>query len=256
MFEDAVTLVSGTQVKQRQIGDYTADFYEGNRQLVVTFENGDDRIDRRDRLRDPLGLPYLGTLGYSVLGIKAPGVNCYQGKFFVPWMSSPEMRDFLAGYDRCIFVGASMGSLPALAFSIMRPGSMVIGFSPMSTLDPEVVPHERQWQKHYKIDWTGPFADGAKAAALASRIYAAYDPAVKFDRMQVERIDGPNVIHLKMPGSGHGAMKGLLNLGVFHQVLQQALAETLTAEGFSALVMAGVERWYARNPDRPKFYGA
>ena len=235
MFEKTVTLRSGIQVGQEQVGTYLADYCEGGRKLIVTFEPAGAEIDRSDSARNPWHLPLLSLFGYSVLGIKPAAVNWYRGHRLLEWFTSPRLREFLSQFQDVIFYGGSMGGFGALTFSRIVPGSLVVAYNPQSTLSPHLAPWDRRPESQV-FDWSGAFSDAAEAAPLARRVYVFYDPFHVVDRKHVGRIDGPNVEHLKMPFLGHETPRWLMELGLLKDATEAAIAGSLSSATFARMI--------------------
>jgi pimeloyl-ACP methyl ester carboxylesterase len=200
----------------------------GHRRLVVTFDNL--ASNRETDRRYPWGHGFLADKGWDILGVMALRWDWFRHPDL--WDLFDELRDtgFFAGYDHVAFYGASMGGYGALSFASAAPGCTVLAFAPQSSLDRAIVPFE----KRYKVlgDWTGRYADAADGARAARQAYIAFDPRVKPDLAHVMRLDGANVVQLRMPGVGHKVPPALQRMGILKPVALAALEGALDMQAF------------------------
>ncbi len=207
---------------------------DGHRRLVVTFDNL--ASDREKERRYPWGHAFLADKGWDILGIMALRFDWFRHADV--WDLFDELHDngFFKGYDHVAFYGASMGAYGALTFAAAAPGCTVVAFAPQSSLDRQVVPFERRYQ--VVGDWTGRYADAADGARAAGRVYIGFDPRMKPDVAHVRRLDGPNVVQLRMAGVGHKVPPALQRMGILKPVALAALEGTLELSAFQRMYRA------------------
>lgn len=210
-------------------GEYFADHIEGDGTLVVTFM--------------PLGsanLPHIADepvwagrplfkRGMSVLGIKPAKGDWYRGPSLHGYLRAQSTARFLAGFDRVIFYGGSMGGYAALAFSEARPGAEIIAYCPQTTMARSLV---GEWENRWSIpahsrSWEGDFVDGAACAAAASKITVLYDSMIREDRNHVGRLPRARLREVVVPFTGHNTMVWLGRMGLLKEVLDGLLDDTL-----------------------------
>jgi tetratricopeptide (TPR) repeat protein len=232
-----VTLRGGLTADQEDIGGYWIDLIAGSRDLVITFENA-GLPNARDALRDGWGLSFLHKRGATVLAVKWKVADWYRSSEIHEFFRSSRFAAFVAQFDRVTFIGGSMGGYAALVFSETVPGALVIAHNPQTTLDERIVPWERRFDFGRRQNWDGDFADAGATALRARRIYVTYDPFDADDRRHVERLQGGNIVALKMPFLGHRTPEWLREMKILSRVTAQAMDETLSAPAFAGMARA------------------
>lgn len=238
LFPDTIQLHSGATAYQADTGGYWIDFVPKGPELVISFDHMGVAGATVDKRRDFWGHSYFKKRNYSVLGVKWKKLDWYRGKDLHSFFRSAAFRTFAAQFSRHAWIGTSMGGFAALAFAEVLPGSLIFAQNPQSTLDPGVVPWEKRYGLGSSQDWSGDFADTAAAPLASRKIYLLYDPLERYDCRHAQRIRGPNVVDLKLPFGGHGAVKLLPQMNLLSEITDLALTETLTAGQFAKLVRA------------------
>lgn len=170
--------------------------------------------------------------GVSLLGIMASRKDWYRNDDTAPLICALRDAGLFAGFRRVLFVGASMGGFAALAYARLVPDAAVLAFSPQSTLDRTRAPFERRYKYGAKKwDWTGAFSDAA-GVADGREITLVYDPQVAEDRAHAMRLDGEGVRHLRVPRTGHRAIRSLKSLRVLDQLVEGAMRGEFDATAF------------------------
>ncbi len=162
--------------------------------------------------------------GLSILGLIARRKDWYRNADTPALLGALRDAGLFRPFRRVVFAGASMGGYAALAYSALVPGSVVLAFSPQTSLSPEVVPFERRFPYGARRwDWSDPaFLDAAEVAA--SEVWLAYDPFVPEDRAHALRVMGPGVRHLRLGHLGHRAIRQINALGLLDGMIRD-LAE-------------------------------
>lgn len=213
--------------------------------LLVTFDNLSSV-----REYDP-PQPWLqiraANAGFSILGLLASRKDWYRNADTPALITALHAAGLFAQFRRVVFVGASMGGFAALAYSALVPGSVVLSFSPQTSLSRKLVRFEKRYRYGAKKwDWTTPdFLDAATSAPAAAEVYVVYDPFVPEDRAHAARITGPQVVQVRANHMGHRAIRQLKTAGVL-----QMLIETVARGTFDPLLFAqayrarrGVQVW-------------
>ena len=209
-------------------GTCAASFVERDTdQLVVSFDNlsqaGNDAY-----AREPWAQKFCADRDFSHLGIYAQEPTWFRDADLITHLEGLRDEGFFAGFKKVAFVGTSMGAFGALTFSSLAPGATVVAFSPQTTLDAAKVPWEGRFAKGRSADWTLPYSDAAKQTKAASQVYLVYDQFHEGDRKHVERLKGRNLVHLKGAGLGHKSALVLSRMNVLKDVMEGAVAGTLT----------------------------
>lgn len=210
---------------------------EAGKTLVVTFDNLDIAMDKRDDRR-PWGWSFIESLGHSAMGVLAGGWTWFRDPFVSDTFARLRDEGFFDGFERVVFYGASMGGYGAAAFSTACPGATVVAISPQSTLDKSVVPWETRYRTAWGRDFSGAFGDAARTVDRAGRMHLFYDPYVDLDARHAARFDGPNVVKWRCPLLGHRLGSSLSQMGVLGQVVTRAMSDTLTPHDFHDLLRA------------------
>jgi len=213
--------------------------------LLVTFDN----LSSVGEYDPPQ--PWLqvraANMGLSILGILASRKDWYRNDDTPALISALRDAGLFAQFRRVVFVGASMGGYAALAYSALVPGSVVLTFSPQTSLSRKIARFEQRYRYgSRKWDWTTPaFLDAATSAPVASEVYVVFDPFIAEDRAHADRITGPGVVLIKAGHMGHRAIRQLKSAGVL-----QGLIETVAQGNFNPLTYwaayrarRGVQSW-------------
>lgn len=160
--------------------------------------------------------------GLSILGLMASRKDWYRNEDTPRLIAALRDAGLFAGFRRVVFAGASMGGFAALAYSALVPGSVVLAFSPQSSLAPALVPFEKRYRyASRKWDWQSPdFLDAAASAAAAAEVHLVYDPFVPEDAAHARRIDGANVRHLRVGHMGHRAIRMIKSVGMLQALIE------------------------------------
>ena len=195
--------------------------------LLVTFDNLSS-IGEYDPPQ-PWLQARAAQAGHSILGVIASRKDWYRNADTPALLTALREAGFFAGFRRVVFVGASMGGFAALTFSALVPGSVVLAFSPQSSLSKKIASFERRYTyAQRKWDWKSPeYLDAAAAVPVAAQVFIAYDPFVAEDRAHAQRLAGANVTPLRLDHFGHKAIRQLKAVGVLQMVIEGVAAGDL-----------------------------
>lgn len=204
--------------------------------LVVSFDNMNSREEPVPR--KPWGAGFVARQGFSHLGVMMKR-RCDWFRHADLFDFFDEMRDsgFFCQFRRVTFYGSSMGGYGALAFAAAAPGSSVVAFTPQTTLNPQLVPWEKRYERgRLRGDWQDPrYADAAATLSALGEVLIFHDPYFAPDAAHVERLSGPNVRHFRSPFTGHKVMRHLKLWGILEPVTVGAISGTLTQAEFIRL---------------------
>lgn len=226
-----------------------------SRRLVVTYDNL--ASVRETEARAPWGQEFLAAQGWDVLGVMIKRKDWFRHPELIAAMEALHHEGFFAGFGSVSAFGASMGGFGALTFAGLYPGATILAFAPQSTLDGARAPFETRYRYARRtLPWTGAYSDAAGGAAMAGRIYLAFDPHQPEDAAHATRLCGPNTIALRMPHLGHKLPPALLRMGQLKPLARAALLGTLDLPAFHRMMRARraspsyVEALLARAGDR------
>ena len=201
--------------------------------LLVTFDN----LASVGEYAPPQ--PWLqmraANAGLSILGIMASRKDWYRNDDTAPLIASLREAGLFAQFRRVCFVGASMGGFAALAYSALVPGSVVLAFSPQTSLSRKIARFDKRYRYATRTwDWQTPaHLDAAEAAPLASEVYVVFDPFVPEDRAHAARISGPGVRHIPAGHLGHRAIRGLKSVGVLQMLIEGIAKGNLDRQAYN-----------------------
>lgn len=228
---EIATTLAGQEGFYRENPDHSFLFIQRSDTLVVTFDNLDIAMGKREDRR-PWGFAFIEKQGWSMLGVMANGWTWYRDPWV--WQQFDDLRDsgFFNQFKRVVFYGASMGGYAASAFVAACPGADVVAISPQSTLNRALVPWETRYHTAWGRDWTGAYADAAQSSRAAGRVFLLYDPYEPLDSGHADRFAGTNVVKLRAPLLGHRLGSSLQQMGILAPITLAALNGTLTEAEF------------------------
>lgn len=163
--------------------------------------------------------------GASILGILAHRKDWYRNPDTPALLTRLREAGLFSRFRRVAFAGASMGGYAALAYSALLPGSVVLAFSPQTSLAPHITPFERRFRYgQRKWNWSDPaFLDAVASVPAAAEVIVVYDPFVPEDRAHARRIAGANVREVRVGHLGHKAIRHLKTLGVLQPLIEEVV---------------------------------
>ncbi|MDN5786426.1 hypothetical protein [Pseudorhodobacter sp.] len=228
---EIATRLAGANGFYREGGEHAMLFIERSDTLVVTFDNLDIAMEKRDDKR-PWGFAFIEKQGWSMLGVTAAGWTWFRDPWVYAQFDALKKQGFFKRFKRVVFYGASMGGYGACAFSSACPGADVLAISPQSTLDKALVPFETRYVTAWNRDFSGKYGDAAKVSAKAGRVTLIYDPYEPLDAGHVNRFTGKNVVKLRASLLGHRLGSSLQQMGILSPIVLGALNGTLTEAEF------------------------
>lgn len=207
------------EVFYKDIGDNALEYQI--RSSKILFVGFDSLADARNRAADrkPWGYKFAEANGWSYLGAYARKGNWFRSVDFIA--SLEEISKKIKGYDTVILSGTSMGGYAACAFAPLFPKSIVIAFSPQSTLDPKLTPWDSRYQMARNLDWAGKFGDAALAVSAASQAFIFFDPHHDEDRQHAQRLlaAGGRPIHTRR--AAHMSAQFLGQIGLLSKTVRR-----------------------------------
>jgi len=141
------------------------------------------------------------------------------------WYQHAELMEALAtvaaavaGYERVIAYGSSMGGFAALHYGAACGASIGLALSPQYSVDPAIAPFDRRWPEdiariRFRRDGDLP---------MLPVQYVAYDPRVPHDRRHFDLFAARSpTIGLPVPHGGHPVGAYLLETGLLQPLLER-----------------------------------
>lgn len=199
---------------------------EDRSRWVVTFDNygighGFDRPG--------FGETFLQAAGISAIHVMGRREDWYQYPEMTTAMAA--VREAVAGADRVMTYGSSMGGYAAIRFADAAAANAVLAVSPQYSIDPVKAPFEQRWiQDSDRIQWL-PEIDGPIRCQATPVI--VYDPST-LDEKHVAMIarDIP-IAPIKLRHVAHPATSVLGELGLLAPLVFQTLSGSLDVAEFS-----------------------
>jgi hypothetical protein len=178
------------------------------RHQVVTFESyhDDAGFDRAG-----FGESFFARAGFTGIHVLSAGNDWYQ---------YPEMDEVLdvirlavAGADRVLTYGSSMGGYAAVRFADAIGATDVLSLSPQYSIDPRRVRADRRWWWAQNSIRFLPHHNGS--LSCRARVVVVFDPTIKLDRLHAALI-GRDVRAemLRLDHAGHPVTTVLSELGL------------------------------------------
>jgi tetratricopeptide (TPR) repeat protein len=188
---------------------------------VVTFDSyhDDPGFDRPG-----FGQAYFAHYGISALHILTDDNDWFQ--YAEMDRVCAAVREGLAGAERVLSYGSSMGGYGAIRFADAIGAHTVLALSPQYSVDRRKARFERRWMQEQNRIRFLPAIDGP--IRCRARIVVAYDPELSQDRRHVELINADLATEgLLLPYAGHPAGAFLADIGLLKPMVEQALGGTL-----------------------------
>lgn len=239
VWHDKLTELGAERGFYRVLGaQHKALFLQGNKTLVVSFDNLDDaRQDTENRL--PWGSEFISSRGWSSLGISAHGWTWYRDEAVLDFFDELRDTNFFDQFDKVVFYGTSMAGYAAAAFSSACPGATVIAMNPQATLERAVT---SGWETRYHRSWTqdfsGRYSYAPDQAKAAKAVYLFYDPSGAHDAMHASLFRGENIIKIKCRHCGHGLTSSFNAMGILKDIVKKCVDEEPTPLEIYQLMLA------------------
>lgn len=133
--------------------------------------------------RDGYSQGFLHDKGLSAIHVMGRREDWYQYPDMMDAIAA--VRDHLAGADRVITYGSSMGGYAALRFADPLGANAALALSPQYSINPDKAPFETRWlQDARRIEWR---PEHEPALPKNARAVVAYDPTT-VDRQHIDLI--------------------------------------------------------------------
>jgi tetratricopeptide (TPR) repeat protein len=199
---------------------------EDQTRWVVTFDNygighGFDRLG--------FGEAFLQAAGVSAIHVLGHREDWYQYPEMTAAMAA--VRQAVAGAERVMTYGSSMGAYAAIRFADAASANAVLAISPQYSISPAMAPFERRWiQDSDRIQWL-PEIDGPIHCQATPII--VYDPSTPDEKHVAMIARDIAIAPIKLRHASHPATTALGELGLLAPLVMQALSGDLNIAEFS-----------------------
>jgi len=201
---------------------------EDSSRWVITFDNyaighGFDRPG--------FGQAWLENQGISAIHVMGRREDWYQYPEMAQAMDA--VRRAVAGAERVMTYGSSMGGYAAIRFADAVGANAVLALSPQYSIDPTKAPFDPRWlQDSHRIVWL-PEIDGPIRCHATPVV--VYDPK-SIDAAHVDLIAADvEITRIGLPYTGHPATSYLSEVGVLSTLVFDTLDGRLNAPATRAL---------------------
>ena len=217
-------------------------FVDESTTLLVTFETVASIRSNPTQL--PSGDALARKHGWSHLCLIADGNTWYRDPAVYRFFDRQVDDAFFEDFDSVVFYGAGMGGYAACAFSVTAPGAAVVAIAPRATLNPARAGWDRRDLPSRRMDFTSRYGYAPDMTEGAGKVYIAFDPEFAPDAMHAALFARPWVISLPTRHLGDLIETGLTQMGILPQIIEAAVANSLTPRSFARL-------WRARRMHLP-----
>lgn len=200
---------------------------------VITFDNysighGFDRPG--------FGEAWLASEGISAIHVLGKREDWYQYPEMAEAMAA--VRLAVAGADRVMTYGSSMGGYAAIRFADAAGANAVLALSPQYSIDPAKKPHDIRWrQDAHRIEWLASIDGVIRCECMPVIVYDTQG----LDAAHVDLIaQDVGITRLGLPYSAHPTTTYLGEIHLLKSLVFDVLAGTLDAEVFA------LEAWRRR----------
>ncbi|MBJ7485255.1 hypothetical protein [Brevundimonas sp.] len=169
--------------------------------------------------RDGFGEPFLKAYGISAIHVLGRGNDWYQYPEIADALAA--VRQGVAGAQRVMTYGSSMGGYAAVRFADAVGATSVLAFSPQYSLDPAKAGHDRRWQQDaHRIQWL---------EAVDGPIRSAIKPVVIYDSTGLDGWHGDRIgqdvetVAVRLPHTAHPVAVYLDEIGLLRSLVFDGL---------------------------------
>lgn len=172
--------------------------------------------------RPGFGESFFRSRGVSAIHVMGCREDWYQYPEMISAMTA--VRAAVAGADRVMTYGTSMGAYAAIRFADAAGANAALALSPQYSIDPVKAPHDRRWaQDSYRIRW---LADIEGPIRCQFKPVVVYDPST-LDRWHADRIASDiAVTPIRLPYASHPAATFLGEVGMLEGLIFDVLNGT------------------------------
>lgn len=218
----------------------------GQQRLVIAFDS--QLAVRPDPRKLSLGADAARRHGWSYLRFQPRRAHWYRDPALLSWLHQMMGRGVFAGYEHVTLIGHSMGGYAACALTGLFPGAQVLAFSPQSSLAPGRALWDRRFPQARREDWSGEFADAARAMPADTQGWLIYDPFEQADRQHVQHLRRGHrgLEALPLSFCGHHSALRLQHLGLLDSLAEALILGRMDRAGFREVIRS-VRRmpWFA-----------
>ncbi len=206
-------------------------FAEDKATLLVTFERAETIRAREDKL--PAAYAMCKAREWSLLTLIAEGETWWRDRSVWGYFDRLVDDAFFDDFDQVLFYGAGPAGHAACAYAVTAPGCRVLTVAPRATLDPEIAGWDRRHKAARRLDFRTRYGYAPDMIEGAGEVWLVHDPLHAPDAMHAALFRAPWVTMLKARRTGEETERALAGTKILDQVLEDAMAGTLSVAGFA-----------------------
>lgn len=201
--------------------------------LLVSFEKLDTLLANPETLSN--GHTVARSNGWSHLCLIADGETWFRDPAVYRHFDRLVDDAFFEDFDRVLFYGCGLNGHAACAFAVTAPGAHVLAMNPRATMNPAESAWDRRNLPARRLDFTSRYGYAPDMLEGASHVVVIHDLTVREEAMHSALFRAPWVTRLSAPLLGERIERGLAHMGLLTEILQQAMAGTLSAQSYAKL---------------------
>lgn len=199
--------------------------------LLVSFDTVDAILAREDQL--PQAHAHAMARGWSHVCVIANGPTWFRDPAVYAYFDRLVDETFLEEFDTVLFYGAGMGGYAACAFAVSAPGAQVLAINPRATLEPAQAAWDKRDLAARRLDFTSRYGYAPDMLQGVDRATVIHDTTLPEEAAHAALFRAPYITRLSARRLGPNAETGFVHMGSLPELLDAAMAGTLTPQLFA-----------------------
>lgn len=208
-------------------------FEDAGTTLLVTFERLDALLAVENGM--PWGTAFAEERGWSHLCLIADGETWYRDAAVYRHFDRLVDDAFFEDFDQVLFYGHGQAGHAACAFAVASPGSHVLALNPCATHNGSDASWDRRNLAARRLDFSSRYGYAPEMLEGAGKVVVIHDSSIREEAMHSALFRAPWVTRLSAPLMDQRIEWALRHMGILPQVLEAAMAGTLTHSAFAKL---------------------
>lgn len=201
--------------------------------LLVSFDTVAAILAREGQL--PLAQPHAAARGWSHVCVIADGQTWFRDPAVYAYFDRLVDETFLEEFDTVLFYGAGMGGYAACAYAVSTPGAQVLAINPRATLDPGQALWDKRDLGARRLNFTSRYGYAPDMLDGAGRATVIHDPTLPEEAAHAALFRADHITRLSVRHLGDTAETGLVHMGSLPELLDAAMAGSLTPGLFAQI---------------------
>ncbi|SLN58858.1 hypothetical protein [Pseudooctadecabacter jejudonensis] len=215
--------------------DHSAAFIDAGRTLLVTFEAA-PTVHKSNANHAPLGWQFVQSHGWSSLTVMSHNrQDWFRHDAVFGYFDRMIDDGFFDDFDQILFYGAGARAYAAAAFSVAAPDARALLIQPQATLDTDRAGWDKRFPQTRRLDFSTRYGYAPDMVETASDVWVIHDPDVLEDAVHAQMFDADHVHHLTARHVGPNADRAFMDVGVWADLVEQAMSGDLTPARYGAV---------------------